>query len=214
MRKCAGIRLGRCSAVPKNDPDFGMNEEEVARFWCEKSGIAYLGRAEIGHDATIWWCRSPEGRQLLLPARGGKHLAPHANSFRAPQWHARCSPSGLIARSWSEGRVKSGQQETPLFLTLDGMRGIGAILVVWGHTMIFWGGPVTTLPPIPFCVDLFFILSGYVIGFAYEPRLADGDDGDDLPAPAPDPALSALPARAAGGACRRSAWPRSATRRR
>ena len=51
IRKCAGIRLGRCSAVPKNDPDFGMNEEEVARFWCEKSGIAYLGRAEIGHDS-------------------------------------------------------------------------------------------------------------------------------------------------------------------
>jgi peptidoglycan/LPS O-acetylase OafA/YrhL len=68
--------------------------------------------------------------------------------------------------------VKS--QETPLFLTLDGMRGVGAILVVWGHTMVFWGGPVTALPPIPFCVDLFFILSGYVIGFAYEPRLAAG----------------------------------------
>ena len=51
VKKCAGIRLGRCSAVPKNDPDFGMNEEEVARFWCEKLGIAYLGRAEIGHDS-------------------------------------------------------------------------------------------------------------------------------------------------------------------
>ena len=51
VKRCAGIRLGRCSAVPKNDPDFGMNEEEVARFWCEKSGIAYLGRADIGHDS-------------------------------------------------------------------------------------------------------------------------------------------------------------------
>ena len=26
-------------------------EEEVARFWCERSGIPYLGRADIGHDA-------------------------------------------------------------------------------------------------------------------------------------------------------------------
>lgn len=51
VRRCAGIRLGRCSAVPKNDPDFVQTEEEVARFWCERSGIAYLGRADIGHDS-------------------------------------------------------------------------------------------------------------------------------------------------------------------
>jgi peptidoglycan/LPS O-acetylase OafA/YrhL len=70
--------------------------------------------------------------------------------------------------------VKSGQKDIPLFLTLDGMRGIGAILVVYGHTMVFWGGPAVSFPPIPFCVDLFFILSGYVIAFAYEPRLSTG----------------------------------------
>lgn len=51
IRRCAGIRLGRCSAVPKNDPDFLLTEEEVARFWCERSGIPYLGRADIGHDS-------------------------------------------------------------------------------------------------------------------------------------------------------------------
>jgi muramoyltetrapeptide carboxypeptidase len=51
VRCCAGIRLGRCSAVPKNDPDFGMDEEEVARLWCERSGIEYLGRGDIGHDS-------------------------------------------------------------------------------------------------------------------------------------------------------------------
>jgi len=51
VRRCAGIRLGRCSAVPKNDPDFVLTEEEVARFWCERAGIAYLGRADIGHDS-------------------------------------------------------------------------------------------------------------------------------------------------------------------
>jgi muramoyltetrapeptide carboxypeptidase len=50
LRRCAGLRLGRCSAIPKNDPDFGLTEEEVARYWCERSGIAYLGRADIGHD--------------------------------------------------------------------------------------------------------------------------------------------------------------------
>lgn len=51
VRKCAGFRLGRCSAVPKNDPDFALDEEQVARFWCERSGIPYLGRADIGHDS-------------------------------------------------------------------------------------------------------------------------------------------------------------------
>jgi muramoyltetrapeptide carboxypeptidase len=51
VRRAAGIRLGRCSDVPLNDPDFGETEEEVFRFWCERSGIPYLGRADIGHDA-------------------------------------------------------------------------------------------------------------------------------------------------------------------
>lgn len=52
LRRVAGIRLGRCSAIPPNEPDFGQTEEEVARHWCERSGIPYLGRADIGHDAA------------------------------------------------------------------------------------------------------------------------------------------------------------------
>jgi muramoyltetrapeptide carboxypeptidase len=51
IRKVAGIMLGRCSDIPLNDPDFGQNEEEVARHWCGVSAIPYLGRADIGHDA-------------------------------------------------------------------------------------------------------------------------------------------------------------------
>jgi muramoyltetrapeptide carboxypeptidase len=51
IRRVAGIRLGRCSDIPENDPDFAMTEEAVARFWCERSGIPWLGRADIGHDA-------------------------------------------------------------------------------------------------------------------------------------------------------------------
>jgi muramoyltetrapeptide carboxypeptidase len=51
IRRVAGIMLGRCSAITPNDPDFGMTEEEVARHWCRKSGIPWLGRADIGHDA-------------------------------------------------------------------------------------------------------------------------------------------------------------------
>lgn len=51
IRKVAGIRLGRCSDIPGNDPDFGMTAEDACRQWCERSGIPWLGRADIGHDA-------------------------------------------------------------------------------------------------------------------------------------------------------------------
>jgi len=51
VRRAAGIRLGRCTQVVPNDPDFGRAEEAIAREWCERSGIAWLGRADIGHDA-------------------------------------------------------------------------------------------------------------------------------------------------------------------
>lgn len=47
----AGLRLGRVSDVPENDRPFGENAEEIARRWCAKTGINYLGRADIGHDA-------------------------------------------------------------------------------------------------------------------------------------------------------------------
>lgn len=51
IRKVAGIRLGRCSAVPPNDPPFAQTEEEIVKHWCRMSGILYLGRADIGHDS-------------------------------------------------------------------------------------------------------------------------------------------------------------------
>lgn len=51
MRRIAGLRLGRCSDVPVNDPDFAQTEEDIARYWCDRAGIPYLGRADIGHDA-------------------------------------------------------------------------------------------------------------------------------------------------------------------
>jgi len=52
IRRVSGIMLGRCSAITPNEPDFGMNEEEIARFWCRRSGIPWLGRADIGHDSA------------------------------------------------------------------------------------------------------------------------------------------------------------------
>jgi muramoyltetrapeptide carboxypeptidase len=50
-RGLAGLRLGRVSAVPENDRPFGIEAEDIAQHWCSKNGIAWLGRADIGHDA-------------------------------------------------------------------------------------------------------------------------------------------------------------------
>jgi muramoyltetrapeptide carboxypeptidase len=47
----AGLRLGRISDVPENDRPFGADAEEIARYWCERHAIRYLGAADIGHDA-------------------------------------------------------------------------------------------------------------------------------------------------------------------
>ncbi len=71
VRKVSGIRLGRCSDIPPNDPDFGLNEVEVVKYWCERSGIAYLGRADIGHDA----------QNKIVPFGGG-----HQRNWPKPHW--------------------------------------------------------------------------------------------------------------------------------
>ncbi len=57
--------------------------------------------------------------------------------------------------------------------TLDGLRGVAAIIVVVGHgTSRLAGEPV--LAHFPLAVDFFFILSGYVIAHAYENKLLAG----------------------------------------
>jgi muramoyltetrapeptide carboxypeptidase len=50
MQRIKGIRLGRVSDIPPNDPEFGASGEEIVRYWCERSGIPFLGAADIGHD--------------------------------------------------------------------------------------------------------------------------------------------------------------------
>lgn len=48
----AGLRLGRVSDVPENDRAFGASAEEIARDWCARHAIPFLGAADIGHDAA------------------------------------------------------------------------------------------------------------------------------------------------------------------
>ena len=51
VRKVRQIRLGRVSDIPENDPVFGHDEETIVSHWCERAGIPFGGRADIGHDA-------------------------------------------------------------------------------------------------------------------------------------------------------------------
>ncbi len=69
---------------------------------------------------------------------------------------------------------KQARSDDSLFLTLDGMRGIGAVLVVIGHCLIFWGGLPLQVQLTPYLVDMFFVFSGFVIAYAFEPRIRRG----------------------------------------
>lgn len=48
----AGLRLGRIGDVPENDVAFGQDAEAIARSWCARAAIPYLGSADIGHDSA------------------------------------------------------------------------------------------------------------------------------------------------------------------
>ena len=52
LRGIAGLRLGEVTAIPENDRPFGAGVEDIARYWCSKRDIAYLGRARIGHSSA------------------------------------------------------------------------------------------------------------------------------------------------------------------
>jgi muramoyltetrapeptide carboxypeptidase len=52
LPRLAGLRLGFVTDVPENYVEFGQSEEDIARFWCDRMGVPYLGRAEIGHTSA------------------------------------------------------------------------------------------------------------------------------------------------------------------
>ena len=62
----------------------------------------------------------------------------------------------------------------PHYDLLDGLRGVAALMVIWYH--VFEGfafasaGNIETLNHGYLAVDFFFILSGFVIGYAYDDR--------------------------------------------
>lgn len=61
------------------------------------------------------------------------------------------------------------------FLTLDGLRGVAALaILVFHRRWLIPGGHWVHLEHAPLAVDLFFMLSGFVIAHAYERKLREG----------------------------------------
>lgn len=58
------------------------------------------------------------------------------------------------------------------FVTLDGLRGVAALSIVVLHCHRYFGD--MTWASAALAVDLFFVLSGFVLAYAYEARLATG----------------------------------------
>lgn len=63
VRKVRRIRLGRVTDILPNDPGFAGDEAAIVEHWCDRSGIPYGGRADIGHDAR--------NRVVPFPVRNG-----------------------------------------------------------------------------------------------------------------------------------------------
>ncbi len=66
----------------------------------------------------------------------------------------------------------SSSQPRRAFQTLDGLRGVGAFLVVMRHVPAFFG-PIH-VPESFLAVDLFYLVSGFVVAHAYGERLGKG----------------------------------------
>ena len=66
----------------------------------------------------------------------------------------------------------------PHFNILDGLRGAAALMVVWYHVFegfaFAQGGAITTFNHGYLAVDFFFMLSGFVISYAYDDRWSKG----------------------------------------
>ena len=66
----------------------------------------------------------------------------------------------------------------PHYNILDGLRGVAALLVVWYHVhegfAFAGGGAITGINHGYLAVDFFFMLSGFVISYAYDDRWAQG----------------------------------------
>jgi muramoyltetrapeptide carboxypeptidase len=63
LRNVARIRLGRVSDIIPNDPEFHGDAAAIVEHWCRTAGIAFGGRADIGHDSGNRVVPFPSGKR-------------------------------------------------------------------------------------------------------------------------------------------------------
>ena len=66
-------------------------------------------------------------------------------------------------------------QKKRIFITLDGLRGVAALCVAIRHAPYIWGTdgyPMNFFRESYLAVDFFFVLSGFVLAFAYQDKLS------------------------------------------
>lgn len=82
------------------------------------------------------------------------------------------APQAIVDPPLLAWTMKQSYPTDTNFVLLDGLRGLGALLVLVGHTMVAWGPFSPQSGSI--VVDAFFALSGFVLAYAYEPRFKMG----------------------------------------
>jgi len=82
----------------------------------------------------------------------------------------RCKGGSLVSTNVAEDQSATGRRR--VFHLLDALRGLAALAVVQRHTAWLLGQEAW--PSTYLAVDLFFVLSGFVIAYSYENRLASG----------------------------------------
>jgi len=70
--------------------------------------------------------------------------------------------------------ASSGGSPAIRLTALDGLRGIAAFVVASMHVEIFLSHGPSAIPRAHLAVDFFFLLSGFVLAMAYDPRFASG----------------------------------------
>jgi len=78
----------------------------------------------------------------------------------------------MLSASAPAGRPGKHAPRKHVYATLDGIRGIAAVLIAMRHSGSFFPG--WDFPHSWLAVDLFFVISGFVVASAYDRRLADG----------------------------------------
>ena len=73
----------------------------------------------------------------------------------------------------STGNLTTMSSKPRAFITLDGLRGVAALPIVYLHTMLLFG-PTLLVAHAYLAVDFFFTLSGFVMTYVYQEKLDTG----------------------------------------